>query len=105
MQGTDSPSSTQTRTSAITERSAVALAAAIRSRELSASQVVEAHIEMLRRTAPLNAVVAERFDAALEEARELDQTIGGAALRGLGQDELPPLAGVPFTVKESIALE
>jgi fatty acid amide hydrolase 2 len=106
MQGTDSPSSTETRTSAITERSAVALAAAIRARELTASQVVEAHIEKLTRTgAQLNAIVAERFDAALDQAREIDQEIGGAALRGHALDELPPLTGVPFTVKESIALE
>ncbi len=84
----------------------MALAAAIRGRELTASQVVEAHIEKLTRTgAQLNAIVAERFDAALDQARELDQEIGGAALRGLALDELPPLAGVPFTVKESIALE
>lgn len=106
MQGTDSPSSTQTRISAVTERSAVSLATAIRRRELTATQVVEAHIELLRRDqARLNALVADRFSDALVQAREIDQAIGGAALRGLPLGELPPLTGVPFTVKESIALE
>ncbi len=82
------------------------MATAIRRRELTATQVVEAHIELLQRTGPrLNAIVAERFDEALDQAREIDQVISGAALRGLSLDPLPPLTGVPFTVKESIALE
>ena len=106
MQGTDSPSLTETRMSAITERSAVALAMAIRRRELTAAEVVKAHIELLKRDqAKLNAIVADRFEDALAQAREIDQRIGGAALRGFSLDELPPLTGVPFTVKESIALE
>jgi fatty acid amide hydrolase 2 len=86
---------------AITERSAVQLAAAIRSRQVSAVDVVEAHIERHRQVAPaINALVADRFDLARREAEAADELISSAT----PADELPPLLGVPFTVKESIAV-
>ena len=85
----------------ITERSAVALARAIRARELSAHEVVEAHIERLIQVAPrINALVADRFALARSEATAADARVAAAR----AEDELPPLLGVPFTVKESIAL-
>ena len=91
---------------ALTERSALDLAHAIRRREVTSVAVVEAHIERLRSTqSRINAVVADRYDAALEEARVCDQRVSQASLRGAVAGELPPLFGVPFTVKESIALE
>ena len=91
---------------ALTERSAVDLAAAIHSRKLTASEVVEAHIELLEQANPrLNAIVADRFEQARAEARAVDQRIAMIALRSEDFDELPPLLGVPFTVKESIALD
>ncbi len=90
----------------MTEQSAVALAAAIRRRELTATEVLEAHLEVLERSrARLNAVVADRFALAREQARAIDQRIAGTSLRGGALDDLPPLTGVPFTVKESIAVE
>jgi fatty acid amide hydrolase 2 len=86
----------------LTERSALELAAAIRSGEAGAREVVEAHIEAIERVNPrLNAVVVERFDAAREEADAADARIRAAA----DGEELPPLLGVPCTVKESIGLE
>jgi Asp-tRNA(Asn)/Glu-tRNA(Gln) amidotransferase A subunit family amidase len=86
----------------VTERSALDLAAAIRRREVSAQKVVDAHIERHIRVGPrINAVVAERFAAAREEALAADRRI--AAGDGDAAD-LPPLLGVPFTLKESIAL-
>ncbi|MGH2862561.1 MAG: amidase [Solirubrobacteraceae bacterium] len=92
--------------SALTGRSAVGLGAAIRRRELTASEVMEAHIEVLERAAPrLNAVVADRFAQARAEARAIDQRISSASIRGERLDGLADLLGVPFTVKESIALE
>ncbi len=85
----------------ITERSATELAGAIRRRELSAVEVVEVHIALLSRAgARVNALVADRFDAARAEAAAADRRVAGA---GPGE-RLPPLLGVPFTVKESIAL-
>jgi fatty acid amide hydrolase 2 len=87
--------------SAITERSALELAAAIRARELTAREVVEAHIEAIERHNPrLNAVVAERFAAAREEADAADARVEAAA----DPSSLPPLLGVPCTIKESFAV-
>jgi Asp-tRNA(Asn)/Glu-tRNA(Gln) amidotransferase A subunit family amidase len=84
---------------ALTERSAVALGDAIRRREVTASDVMEAHLEVLERAgAKLNAVVADRFAEARAEAQAIDQRIAGSAIRGQTL-ELPPLLGVPFTVK------
>ncbi len=92
--------------SALTQRSAVAIGEAVRRREVSATDVLEAHLEVLERTAGrLNAVVADRFAQAREQARAIDQRIAGAVLRGESLKGSQPLLGVPFTVKESIALE
>lgn len=87
--------------SSITARSAVDLARAIRRRELTAAGVVDEHIELHRRLAPgLNAIAADRFDVARRAATVIDELV-----RGAGPDvELAPLLGVPFTVKESIAV-
>ena len=86
---------------AITERSAVSLAAAIRARELTAAEVVEAHIARHERAAPtINALAQDRFAQAREEAQAADERVRTAAV----PEALPPLLGVPFTVKESIAV-
>jgi fatty acid amide hydrolase 2 len=86
----------------LTERSAVSLARAIRAREVTATEVVEAHIALHQQFAPrINAIAADRFDAARDEAAETDELIGSAE----PSDALPPLLGVPFTVKESVAVQ
>jgi fatty acid amide hydrolase 2 len=85
----------------VTERSAIDLAKAIREGELTSREVVEAHVERARRLNPqLMAIAADRFDAALAEADAADARIreGGAVA------ELPPLLGVPCTIKESFAV-
>jgi fatty acid amide hydrolase 2 len=85
----------------LTERSGVELAAAIRTGETSARDVVEAHIEVLERVNPrINAVVVTRYDEARDEADEADARVAGADDPG----ELPPFLGVPCTIKESIAV-
>jgi fatty acid amide hydrolase 2 len=85
-----------------TQRSALELAAAIRGGELSSREVVDEHIALLERVNPrLNAVIFERLDDARAEADAADVRIAAA-----GPDEqLPPLLGVPFTIKESICVE
>lgn len=86
----------------LTERSAVELAAAIRAGQASAREVVDAHIAVLERVNPrINAVVVERFDAAREEADAADARVAAAG----DPDSLPPLLGVPCTIKESIGVE
>lgn len=82
------------------------LARKIRRRELTSEQVVKAYVDRCKEVNPLlNAVVEDRFEAALKEAKEVDQLI---ASRSKTQDELEketPLLGVPITVKESIGIK
>jgi fatty acid amide hydrolase 2 len=78
--------------------SAVELAVRIRRRELRSVDVVGAHIERVRQVNPvLNALVAERFDAALAEAAEADAQLDRGA-------DVGPLHGVPCSIKECFAL-
>jgi fatty acid amide hydrolase 2 len=78
--------------------SATALANAIRDREISSETVVEAHLARIAAVNPaLNAVVFEMADAARRMAKEAD----AAVERG---DDLPPLHGVPCTIKECFAI-
>jgi fatty acid amide hydrolase len=79
--------------------SATELARRIASGEIFAIDAVEALIERIERVNPkLNAVVVKRYDAARAEARAVD------ARRARG-DSLPPLAGVPVTIKECLDLK
>jgi hypothetical protein len=72
----------------------------IRERKISAREVVEAFIAHIERVNPtLNAVVATRFEEARREADHADQRV-----RGSGVDYLPPLLGVPCTIKEALAV-
>lgn len=85
-----------------TSMSAMALARAIRAGEASAREVVDAHIALLSRVNPaINALVVDCFEAAQKEADAVDARIAAAAVTG---EELPPLLGVPYTVKESLAV-
>lgn len=78
--------------------SAVALARAIRSRELTSREVVEAHIARIRRVNPtINALVKDRFEDALREARVADEKTTSAH-----PDDLPPFHGIPFTAKDAL---
>jgi fatty acid amide hydrolase 2 len=83
--------------------SARELARAIRIGETTSSAVVHAHIERLRDAAGLNALAADRFQAALEEADSADRRVTATPVEA--RDSLPPLLGVPCTIKESIAVE
>lgn len=85
---------------AIVSFSALELAAKIRARELSSREVIEAHIRRIELVNPaLNAVVATRFDEALSEARAADEQLAHSDV-----DALPPLFGVPCTIKEFYAV-
>ena len=83
----------------LTSRSAVGLAAAIRAGEVTAREVVEAHIAVLERIQPaLRPLAAERFAAARSEADDADRRVQESG------PDLPALLGVPATVKEAIAV-
>ncbi len=75
--------------------SATELAAKIRSKEISAEELLELYLQRVDKYNPeLNAIVVDIRDAAIERARAID----AALARG---DDPGPFAGVPMTVKES----
>lgn len=76
--------------------SATTLARMIRDREVSAQEVLHAHLQQIERINPqLNALVQTNTQQALEQARRAD--------KALRQGEpIGPLHGVPFTVKDWI---
>ena len=77
------------------------LARRIREGEVTSEAVVGDHIAHIRKVNPvLNAVVEERFDAAMAEARAADRR-----LEEQGTEGLPPFHGVPCSIKESFALK
>lgn len=76
-------------------KSASALAAAIRTGKVSAEEVVKAHLQQINAVNPrINAVVRQRAQAAMEEALDADRAL-------LNSDQVGPLHGVPFTIKDS----
>ena len=83
----------------ITSASAKAIAGAIRDREMSAVEVVQAHLDRIAEVNDkLNAVVCLCADRALEEAGKADDALS----RG---DATGPLHGVPMTIKDSLDTE
>lgn len=67
---------------------------------MSSREVVEAHIDQIERVNPvINAVVAKRFGDARREADLADRRV-----REQPDGALPPLHGVPCTIKECFAL-
>ena len=81
--------------------STVRLAELVRTRALSSREVVEAHVDHARAVNPrLNAIVRDRYESARREADLADR-----ALRERDPADLPPLHGVPCTIKECFALE
>jgi len=74
---------------------ATKLAELIRTREVSPVEVVQAHLDRIAAVNPkINAIVT-LADGALEAAKAAEAAV-------LAGDELGPLHGVPFTVKDSI---
>jgi amidase len=72
--------------------SATELAEAIRTRQASSVEVVEAHLRRIDAVNPsINAVVIVLAEQALTAARAVTAS-----------DDLPPLHGVPFTIKDNI---
>ena len=72
------------------------MAERVRAREITASELVEAHIARIEETHDeLNAVVVPLFDRARREAVAADEK-----LKGSDDEGLPPLFGVPITIKE-----
>ncbi|KAK9505360.1 hypothetical protein O3M35_009440 [Rhynocoris fuscipes] len=84
--------------------SASSLAEKIRSRELKSEEVVRGFIERIKEVNPsLNAVVDDRFEEALEEAKAADFFLQNTEMKLDELKEKKPFLGVPFTCKESTA--
>lgn len=83
--------------------SAQVLASKIRKGQLSSEQVVRAFINRTRLVqAYLNAIIDERYDQAILEAKAIDEFLRTTELT---EDELAkqkPFLGLPFTAKDSI---
>jgi fatty acid amide hydrolase 2 len=81
---------------------ALSLAQMIRRRKVSSLEVVDAHIARIERiNGTINALIADRFEAARAEARAADERVAQAR----DPDELPPLHGVPCSIKEFLEVE
>ncbi|WP_033215305.1 amidase [Streptomyces virginiae] len=84
---------------ALWRMSATAQAEAVRGGKVSAVELVDSHLDRIASVNPtVNAVTQLLAERAREAAGRLDR-------RRAAGDPLGPLAGVPFTVKESTAIE
>ncbi len=80
--------------------SALDAAAAVRAREVSPLELVEAALERVDRLNPaLNAVIWRNDDQARAEARKLSDEIAN------GREDLPTFAGVPIPIKDLTPVE
>ncbi|KAH6934943.1 hypothetical protein HPB50_002309 [Hyalomma asiaticum] len=87
-------------------RSATSLAADIRNGKVKSVDVVSAYIRRIREVQPiLNAVVEDRFEEALEDAKEVDKFVGSGTMSASQMSTEKPLLGLPFTSKNSIAIK
>lgn len=72
----------------------------LRQGEITSVELVQSHIDHIRKVNPdLNALIEDRFDDALDEAKAADVKFAG------DQSDLPPLLGIPCTVKECFAVQ
>ena len=89
---------------------AIEVSQLIKKREITAEEVMTAYIKRMKEVNPLiNAIIDERFEEALIDAQRLDtrieQEMSGVDPVG-GQSVFEkPLLGVPFTIKDSFAVQ
>ncbi|XP_037569837.1 fatty-acid amide hydrolase 2-A [Dermacentor silvarum] len=93
-------------TDELLRRSATSLAADIRNGKVKSVDLVSAYIRRIREVQPIiNAVVEERFEEALEDAKEVDRLVASGTLSASQMSKEKPLLGLPFTAKNSIAIK
>ncbi|CAH2071464.1 unnamed protein product, partial [Iphiclides podalirius] len=87
-------------------KSATTLAAMIRKKQLKSEQLVSAYVERCREVNQyLNAIVEPRYEQAIEKAKNVDSMLASTTESIESLAEKYPLLGIPFTVKESIAVK
>jgi amidase len=78
------------------------LAAMVRNREVSARELLEAHIHRIEKINPvINAIVCKPFEAARNQAEAADRALA----RGDSEITAQPLFGVPVTIKDAFDVE
>lgn len=76
-------------------RSATSLAAAVRNREISSRELIDAHLDHIERVnPPINAVVRVMAEQARAEADAADKALAKGEVKG-------PFQGVPMSVKDA----
>lgn len=84
------------------EASGLTLAQLIREKKVSSYEVVSAHIERAKKINPdINAIIEERYQQALDEARAADEKIA----QGQVDFSKQKYFGVPHTIKELMAVK
>ncbi|XP_077977656.1 fatty-acid amide hydrolase 2-like [Glandiceps talaboti] len=85
--------------------SATSLAKMIRKREVTSAEVVGTFISRIKEVNILiNAVVADRFDEAMQEAKEIDSVLDSGSVPDKYSQTNAPFLGIPFTAKEAFAI-
>ncbi|KAK7590934.1 hypothetical protein V9T40_002547 [Parthenolecanium corni] len=91
-------------TNPLLKESAVSLAQKIRTKNITAVEVVGVFINRIKEVNPIvNALVDERFEDAIKEAKKVDEFIRSDSMSAEEIKIQKPLLGVPFTAKEEIA--
>lgn len=74
---------------------------------MSSTQLVELYIERIKEVNPfINAVVEDRFDAAVTQAKRADSIIAKCPVNQLAHlFSQYPILGIPFTVKEACGIK
>lgn len=86
--------------------SASTLAHKIRTKKVSSYEVVQSFIERIKLVNPvLNCVIDDRFEDALEDARQVDKLINSGKFTVEEIEKETPFLGVPFTTKDCISIK
>ena len=68
-------------------------------------EVMEAFISRIKEVnSALNAVVSERFEDALQQAKDIDKMLRSSKISEEYSVENAPFLGVPFTAKEAFGI-
>ena len=88
-------------TPSLLDASVTELVSCLRARTLTSRELVDAHIARIEEVNPrLNALVVDRFAEARREADRADEILDSA-----DHTELPPLLGIPCSIKEFLAMK
>ncbi|KAL1475728.1 hypothetical protein MTO96_037071 [Rhipicephalus appendiculatus] len=87
-------------------RSATSLAEDIRNGKIKSFDLVSAYISRIKEVQPIiNAVVEDRFQEAIEDAKDVDRLVASGTMSTSQLSKEKPLLGLPFTAKNSIAIK